>query len=328
MFHYANDCPDKSEKVKLTEDILNEENVESANIRLLTQREILIAEFCGTAILDTTCTKTVCETSWLQNFLENGGKVLSTQISHRPAPFKFGHGTVIHSDKAITIAGKIGKTDCKINVEVIPIQLPLLLSKESLKRAGAELDLLNDEAVLFGEKLKLELTSSGHYCVSITGHQNRDEIEDVMHSTAKFHGMSGVEKRKSLLKLHHQFAHANAAKLAQLLKSANIKDKQSLILLQEVMDGCDTCQKFKKPSPRPQLVYPRVVTLMTLLLLIFINWEVIYGIYIDDSIVYNKNPETFIEIIIKHWISVYGAPKRLVSDNGGEFNHESVIDMC
>ena len=121
----------------------------------------MIAESFGTAILDTACTKTVCGTSWLQNFVENGGKVLSTQRSHRP--FKFGHGSVIYSDKAIIIAAKIGKTDCKINVEVVPIELPLLLSKESIKRAGAELDIPNDEAVLFGKKLKLELTSSGHY---------------------------------------------------------------------------------------------------------------------------------------------------------------------
>ena len=34
-------------------------------------------------------------------------------------------------------------------------------------------------------------------------------------------------------------------------------------------------------------------------------------------IVYNKKPETFIEMFIKHRISVYGDPKRLVSDNGG-----------
>ena len=110
---------------------------------------------------------------------------------------------------------------------MVPIELPLLLSKESLNRAGAELDIPNDEAVLFGEKLKLELTSSGHYCVSTTGHQNGEEIEDIMYSTATFQGMSGVEKRKSLLKLHHQFGHANVAKLAQLLKSADIKDKQT-----------------------------------------------------------------------------------------------------
>ena len=264
----------------------------------------MIAESFGTAIHDTACTKTVCGTSWLQNFVKNGGKVLSTQRSHRP--FKFGHGSVIYSEKAITIAAKIGKTGCKINVEVVSIKLALLLSNESLKRAGAELDIPNDEAVMFGEKLKLELTSSGHYCVSITGHQNGEEIEDIMYSTTTFQGMSGVEKRKSLLKLHHQFGHANVAKLAQLLKSADIKDKQSLILLQEVVDGCNTCQKFKKPShARPAVGLPRASNFNDTVAVDLhqLGSNIWYLHMIDEfsrfssaCIVYNKKPETFIEL--------------------------------
>ena len=169
----------------------------------------------------------------------------------------FGHGSLIYSDKVVTIAAKIGKTNCKIKVEVVPIELPLLLSKESLKRAGAELDIPNDEAILFGEKLKLELISSGHYCVSIMGNQNIDEVEDVMYSKTTFQGMNDAEKRKKLLKLHYQFGHASAMKLIQLLKSADIKDEQLFIILQEVVDGCDTCQKFKRSPPRPVVGLPR-----------------------------------------------------------------------
>ena len=256
IVQYATNCPEKSERVHLSEDVPpSEEGVESVNITLLTQSEILIAESYGTAILDTACTKTVCGKSWLKNFVEKGGKVLSTQKSHRP--FKFGHGSLIYSDKVVTIAAKIGKTNCKIKVEVVPIELPLVLSKESLKRAGAELDIPNDEAILFGEKLKLELTSSGHYCVSIMGNQNKDEVEDVMYSKTTFQGMNDAEKRKKLLKLHYHFGHASAMKLIQLLKSADIKDEQLFIILQEVVDGCDTCQKFKRSPPRPVVGLPR-----------------------------------------------------------------------
>ena len=57
--------------------------------------------------------------------------MLVTQESHRP--LKFGHGSLVYSYKLVTIAAKIGKTNCKIRAEVVPIELPLLLSKESLK---------------------------------------------------------------------------------------------------------------------------------------------------------------------------------------------------
>ena len=161
--------------------------------------------------------------------------------------------------------------------------------------------------------------------VLLTGHQNRDE------------GMSGVEKRMNLLTLHHQFGRANAAKLAQLLKSADIKDRHSLILLQEVVDGCDTCRKFKKPSPRPAVGLPRTsdfndtvaVELHQLGSNIwYLHMINEFSTFSSTCIVYDKKPETFIEMFIKHWISFYGAPKRLVSDNGGEFNNESVRDIC
>ena len=130
-----------------------------------------------------------------------------------------------------------------------------------------------------------------------------------MYPTATFQGMSGVEKRKSLLKLHHQFGHANAAKLVQLLKSADIKDKQSLILLQEVVDGCDTCQKFKKPSPRPAVGLPpaRDFNDTVAVDLHQLGSNIWYLHMIDEfsrfnsaCIVYNKKPETFIEMFIKY----------------------------
>jgi hypothetical protein len=220
---------------------------------------------------------------------------------------------------------------------VVPTELPLLLSKESLKRAGAELDLPNDEAILFGEKLKLELTSSGHYCVSIMGNQNKDEVEDVLYSKTTFQGMNDAEKRKKLLKLHDQFGHASAMKLIQLLKSADIKDERLFINLQEVVDGCDTCQMFKKSPARPVVGLPRASDFNeTVAVDLHQLGSNIWFLHIIDEfsrlsnacIVYNKEPETFIEMFIKHWVSVYGAPKRLVSDNGGEFNNQLVRDMC
>ena len=57
---------------------------------------------------------------------------------------------------------------CQIITDVIKKDIPLLLSKASLKKAGACLDLKNDDkAVIFGQEIQLQLTSSGHYCADI-----------------------------------------------------------------------------------------------------------------------------------------------------------------
>jgi len=52
----------------------------------------------------------------------------------------------------------IGQTRCQIKTEVVDI--PLLLSKTSLKRTGAVLDIENDKDPMFKQPVKLELTSS------------------------------------------------------------------------------------------------------------------------------------------------------------------------
>ena len=56
---------------------------------------------------------------------------------------------------------------CQIITEVIKKDIPLLLSKALLKKAGACLDLKNDKALMFGQEIQLQLTLSGHYCVDI-----------------------------------------------------------------------------------------------------------------------------------------------------------------
>ena len=54
-----------------------------------------------------------------------------------------------------------------IETEVVPADVPLLLSKASMKRAGTVLDMEHDRAVMFNKPVKLDFTSSGHYCVNI-----------------------------------------------------------------------------------------------------------------------------------------------------------------
>ena len=46
------------------------------------------------------------------------------------------------------------------------------------------------------------------------------------------------------------------------------------------------------------------------------------------KVIMSKNKEVLIESIFTHWISVFGRPKKFMSDNGGEYNNENFLDMC
>ncbi|KAJ8040047.1 hypothetical protein HOLleu_14234 [Holothuria leucospilota] len=122
-----------------------------------------------------------------------GGIVKSSEKSSRP--FKSGHGSVVKSTEKVIIEAKIGKTKCNILTEVVPINLPLLLRKESLKRAETHLNIHQHKATMFGEKIQLEMTSTGHYCVDIIGQR---ENEEVMYSKSSFKGSDSDNKNRML----------------------------------------------------------------------------------------------------------------------------------
>ena len=42
----------------------------------------------------------------------------------------------------------------------------------------------------------------------------------------------------------------------------------------------------------------------------------------------NKKPETVVQALFKFWISIYGAPRKFLSDNGGEFANAEFVSLC
>lgn len=348
-FHWAKDCPNKCDSVKFTED---KTDVEECNITLYTKEsptdaEIFMTECFGSAIIDTACTRTVCGQEWLDNYTTVSGKknvksMRKTEIqSHRP--FKFGDGKVVYSVKKVKIPAKIGNTRCNIETEVVPVNIPLLLSKTSLKRAGTVLDMEHDSAVMFNQPVKLDFTSSGHYCVNIVDSENKcpndDQIlttteEEVLTCTDK---MNTSEKMKVLEKLHKQFGHASADKLQRLLSSSGNKDTECNSLLQKVISECEVCQKYCKTKPKPAVGLPLASTYNETVAVDLHELEPgLWYLHIIDqftrfsagSVLTTKRSSEIVKHFIHDWISIHGPPRKLFSDNGGEFNNEEVRDMA
>ena len=94
-----------------------------------------------------------------------------------------------------------------VKTEVVQNDVPLLLSKESLKRADAVLDLKNDKAVLFCNEIKLKQTSSGQYCVTLKNACSNHGADEVLIIEE---AQTNTEKRKIAKKLHKQFGHSKS----------------------------------------------------------------------------------------------------------------------
>ena len=64
-----------------------------------------------------------------------------------------------------------------LETDVVEADIPCLLSKAALKRAGTVLKLETDQAEIFGRAIDLESTSSGHYADKILDvGENQDEV--------------------------------------------------------------------------------------------------------------------------------------------------------
>ena len=97
-----------------------------------------------------------------------------------------------------------------IETNVVNSEIPLLLSKTAMKKAGSKLHSCHDTVTMMGENVKLSFTESGHYCIPISNKKQlisqngKDQVRVVLHvPDLSYKGTE--EKRKMVLKLHPRF---------------------------------------------------------------------------------------------------------------------------
>ena len=62
------------------------------------------------------------------------GDLLKIVEEKKSSSFKFGDGNIVLSTKAVTIPATIGKDDVLIKTDAIQNDIPLLVSKDSMKK--------------------------------------------------------------------------------------------------------------------------------------------------------------------------------------------------
>ena len=134
-----------------------------------------------------------------------------------------------------------------------------------------------------------------------------------------------TDKRKVAVKLHSQFSHPSARNLTKLVVSAGWgEDRELLDQIIKVSEECRICQEYKKPSPRPIAGLPMATEFNEVVAmdLKYINGDWILHLidhvsrFSAAAYLNSKKPEEIIDKIFQIWISIFGPPKRFLSDNG------------
>ena len=99
------------------------------------------------------------------------------------------------------MTANIAGINCFIEVEILKQKSPLLLGKNSLKKAGTVLDIANDKAKPSDKDFNLYFSTIGHYCIDIF------PIESVVDSTKE---ILFYRKNYKLLKESHTYIKSKA----------------------------------------------------------------------------------------------------------------------
>lgn len=141
--------------------------------------------------------------------------------------------------------------------------------------------------------------------------------------------LNGRDVEKAALKLHRQFGHPTSEKLIKLISKAGIKNSKLEQAVQKVTKESETCFKFQKPKPRPIVSMPMASKFNEAIAMDLKVWGSKYFLVIVDlaaryctaTVIGNKCAATIIKALFQCWIVTFGAPGKILTDNGGEFNN-------
>ena len=329
IFHWVRDCPERGTEKEDQISLFSNE-IQKTYLPQFLQETI------NCAILDCGCVKSVCGKTWFNIYTDSLTKAERESISETSgsARFRFGvGGPVFVSERKVTFPAIIGSRKVSIEADIIECDLPLLLSKESMKKADTQINFKEDEVTMLGQKLKLHFTTSGHYSVPL-GCATSEE-EKVEETFLKIEELDRESKRKACRKLHIQFGHARSSRLLNLLKDANVEDKETSDLIKEVEEKCETCTKFKKPKLRPVVGFGLAKDFNDMVSMDLKFHKTTPWLHMIDHstrfsaacVIPDKKQETVIEKVFKHWIVIFGSPKKILSDNGCEFNNQAMREL-
>ena len=337
IFHWAKECPDKNKAaapiLKLDQDMV----IDDGNLIYNA-----FADTVNLGIIDSGAAKTVCGKKWYEmyeNSLTDAERSLIKEEEETNTSFRFGDGNEIRSNVAKLFPTRICGKDVIIRANIVDNDVPLLISKVTLKNAKANLDFDHDQLVMDGIAQDLVNLPSNHYAIPI-GRQEKDltaeESQDVMTNLISEVYFENEDPEKMAWQIHRYFAHASSDKLKQFVSNTNHPKKKEIIQQIDKLD-CNLCKKHKREVPRPRVSLPmaeRFNQTVALDLKFMDSGEVFVHVidlltrFSSVMLVRDKTKEEIVEKFFMMWISIFGRPEKTLCDNGKEFCNEDFVSMC
>ena len=223
---------------------------------------LLVGETLGQAVVDTGCPFTVTGDAWLKSYINTLSRKdrLAIRTNKSNNKFRFGSGVLYPSEYHIVLPIYIGRFKYKLGVDVVKCDIPLLLSRQTLKRANAKIDIGLNTIDFLGVTIPLTISSTGHLCLPISRPLDyaNEETQKVLSRVLFSSPLDGVglDIKNKAKKLHLQFCHPTADRLIGLLKNAGTHEQKIHDAIRDVTLQCDVCIRNKRPPLRPAVGFP------------------------------------------------------------------------
>lgn len=341
IYHFAGrngvGCPESYENLQNVNATATEEADEDANICdiPIKHQEVFLMRSSEEALLDSCCSANVMGKQWKDIFIDAMSNEDKSEICYYKGgtTFRFGGEPPVRSTEKIKFPCYVFGKRSTMVADVVDRDIPLLISKPEMKTRGFILDFNNETLTVDGSNHVLQTTSTGHFKIPLW--QEDEEVNVCVTD------MSEIEQRKTLLKLHRQFRHHSAKATEDILRNAGILNEDVKRINKEVVDACDICKRYKKTPARPVVSLPMAkqfndVVAMDLKIVQNNANEHVYFIHFIDMFtrfskarrLTRKLPRDIVKAFITTWIdSGFGAPNKVIVDNGGEFDNPEYLDI-
>ena len=226
-----------------------------------------------------------------------------------------------------------------LKTEILQGDIPWLMGKKTMSRMGMVMDLRKDKVkieVLGGMEVNLIEDKQGHLRMPILK-RSREQL-----LLEGWKGKSMKEVKGAIMKLHLQFGHGSGEKIWKLTEEAkwneglNENDREEVRkLVMELIGSCEVCRRYRRNPAKPVVGFSWGKTFNEVLALDVGELEERkFLVMVDMATRYcqafwirDKKPETIIKSLFDGWFAIFGAPSKILSDNGGEFQNEKVRKM-
>ena len=312
-----------------------------------TELSLLLEDAGYRGVLDSACSRSCAGRSWIKGYTQKISPSLASRliVSHSNKVFQFGGGETRRSQGCIQLPAILGDMKIDICVDMVDAEIPLLIGSNSMEVGEAVLNFREMKATFFEQEVEMIKIGSGHFCVELLSDNLQTHINDLdQRDTVVQQVLLSADTIdiKGLKKLHHLYGHTSAQKLLKFLQKAGKETSSLRGQLIKIEKTCDACVKSKQRKPLPKSAIPRVDNPNEIVTLDLKQCDDRFGVknkyicYMIDmhsrltraDFIRDKKPETIVECIMTHWVSIFGVMGGIHSDIGGEMSNSILDDVA